>query len=165
MRKPLAAPEVAHTQRMLYSFGSFELDLATCELRRGGQGVRLQPRVFGVLRYLVEHRDRVVSKQELIDALWGGYQLNTVAVPWTINRARKALGDEPDVSGFIETVRGHGYRFTAEVQSRMDEGPAGGEAAQPATAPTKLERPFVGRAPSRVGVKASRSARPARGRV
>ncbi|HTU60220.1 MAG TPA: winged helix-turn-helix domain-containing protein, partial [Polyangiales bacterium] len=121
---------------MLYSFGRFELDLATCELRREGECVPLQPRVFGVLRFLIEHRDRVVGKQELIDALWGGYQLNTVAVPWTINRARKALGDQPDVSGYIETVRGHGYRFTAEVQTSADDGNA--EALQPTAAAPQI---------------------------
>lgn len=55
----------------------------------------LQPRVSGLLRYLIEHRDRVVGRQELIDALWGGSQLNAVAVPWTINRVRKALGEAP----------------------------------------------------------------------
>ena len=50
---------------MLFGFGPFELDLATCELRRAGESVPLQPRVFGTLRYLIEHRDRVVGKQEL----------------------------------------------------------------------------------------------------
>ena len=74
---------------MMFEFGSFELDLAARELRRAGRPVPLQPRVFGVLRYLIEHRDRVVSKQELIEALWGGSQLNAVAVPWAINRARR----------------------------------------------------------------------------
>src|ERR1700759_5178141 len=108
---------------MLFAFGPFELDLATCELRRDGEGVPLQPRVFGILRYLIEHRDRVVGKQELIDALWGGYRLNGVAVPWTINRARKALGDQPNESGFIETVRGHGYRFVGELQARDEAAP------------------------------------------
>lgn len=133
---------------MVYSFGRFELDLATCELRREGECVPLQPRVFGVLRFLIEHRDRVVGKQELIDALWGGYQLNTVAVPWTINRARKALGDQPDVSGYIETVRGHGYRFTADVQTSVDDGSGGSaEVLQPiAAAAAQVALPFVGRA-------------------
>jgi DNA-binding winged helix-turn-helix (wHTH) protein/tetratricopeptide (TPR) repeat protein len=126
---------------MLYSFGRFELDLATCELRREGECVPLQPRVFGVLRFLIEHRDRVVGKQELIDALWGGYQLNTVAVPWTINRARKALGDQPDDSGYIETVRGYGYRFTADVLTSSEASPSPPTAAAP-----KVEQPFVGRA-------------------
>jgi DNA-binding winged helix-turn-helix (wHTH) protein/tetratricopeptide (TPR) repeat protein len=133
---------------MLYSFEPFELDLATFELRRDGQSIALQPRVFGVLRYLIEHRDRVVSKQELIDALWGGSQLNAVAVPWTINRARKALGDEPNGDGFIETLRGHGYRFTGDVQTRSAEGRTASEPQQPSAAVPTGTRPFVGREPT-----------------
>lgn len=130
---------------MLYSFEPFELDLATCELRCGGQSLRLQPRVFGVLRYLIEHRDRVVSKQELIDALWGGSQLNAVAVPWTINRLRKALGEEVHGAAVIETVRGHGYRFSVAVQTRLSEGSSAGKALPLPAATFVPERPFVGR--------------------
>lgn len=128
---------------MFFAFGPFELRLSTCELRCGGRNVRVQPRVFGVLRYLIEHRERVVAKQELIDALWGGDQLNAVAVPWAINRARKALGDQPNGSLFIETVRGHGYRFVAEVEARSDD--AAHRPGTEALARTPLERPFVGR--------------------
>jgi DNA-binding winged helix-turn-helix (wHTH) protein/tetratricopeptide (TPR) repeat protein len=136
---------------MLFAFGPFELDLATCELRRDGEGIRLQPRVFGILRYLIEHRDRVVGKQELIDALWGGYRLNAVAVPWTINRARKALGDQPNESGFIETVRGHGYRFVGELETRDEPALVRRDrSSAPPGARTEpqrgfAERPFVGR--------------------
>src|SRR5262245_22691507 len=101
---------------MLFGFGPFELALATCELRREGQGIPLQPRVFGTVRYLIEHRDRVLGKQELMDALWGVVQLSSVAVPWATNRARKALGDQSHDGEFIEIVRGHGYRFVAQLR-------------------------------------------------
>jgi DNA-binding winged helix-turn-helix (wHTH) protein/tetratricopeptide (TPR) repeat protein len=135
---------------MLFGFGSFELDLATCELRREGRVVPLQPRVFGILRYLVEHRDRVVGKQELIDALWGGHQLNAVAVPWTINRARKALGTKPSAQGLIETIRGHGYRFVADVQA-LDDGSGVSSSRPPRTSQPesaqRVDSPFVGREP------------------
>jgi hypothetical protein len=70
---------------MLLSFDAFEIDLATCELRRAGAPVPLQPRVFDTLRYLIEHRERVVGNQELIDALWGGQQLNELAVAWSVD--------------------------------------------------------------------------------
>jgi DNA-binding winged helix-turn-helix (wHTH) protein len=133
---------------MVLAFAQFELDVAACELRRDGRSVPLQPRVFDTLRYLVEHRDRLVSKQELIDALWGGQQLNAVAVPWSISHARKALGQQGQEPRFIETVRGRGYRFVAEVQEvvvRPVHGASDSErsGAQVAGVPD----PFVGREP------------------
>ena len=100
---------------MRFAFGEFVLDIAVGELRRGGEPVRLQPRVFDTLRHLIEHRDRIVSKQELIDACWNGESSNPIAIPWSISHARKALGQGRSQPGPIETVRGQGYRFVAEV--------------------------------------------------
>jgi len=131
---------------MLFGFDQFELDLGTCELRRAGRAVPLQPRVFSALRYLIEHRDRVVSKQELIDALWGGDKLNAGAVPWTINRLRKAIDDESRAHELIQTARGHGYRFVGDVRliaSRSDVAPA--PPKPPEACGLWSEDPFVGR--------------------
>jgi DNA-binding winged helix-turn-helix (wHTH) protein/tetratricopeptide (TPR) repeat protein len=136
---------------MVFVFGPFELDLATRELRRNGRTIPLQPRVFGLLRYLVEHRDRAVGKQELIEALWAGQQLNAVAVPWTINRARKALGTDPAGHDYIETVRGHGYRFVREVRaisngaSQPADAPANSSAGAATEVAPRVDSPFVGR--------------------
>jgi DNA-binding winged helix-turn-helix (wHTH) protein/tetratricopeptide (TPR) repeat protein len=98
-----------------FLFGQFELDAMGYKLRREGVEVPLQPKVFDAIRYLVEHHDRVVRKEELLEALWPGEHVNETAVPWTISRARKALGQGPDAKDPIETVRGRGYRFTADV--------------------------------------------------
>ncbi len=100
---------------MNFLFGQFELDANGYKLRREGIEVPLQPKVFDAIRYLVEHHDRVVRKEELLEALWPGEHVNETAVPWTISRARKALGQGPDAKDPIETVRGRGYRFTTEV--------------------------------------------------
>jgi DNA-binding winged helix-turn-helix (wHTH) protein/tetratricopeptide (TPR) repeat protein len=128
---------------MVLAFGPFELDVAACELRRDGRTVPLQPRVFDTLRYLVEHRERLVAKQELIDALWGGQQLNAVAVPWSISHARKALGHD---SRYIETVRGRGYRFVAEVREVPNRNAPGRLDPEPTALPTATtNEPFVGR--------------------
>jgi DNA-binding winged helix-turn-helix (wHTH) protein len=129
---------------MVLAFGPFELDVAACELRREGKSVPLQPRVFDTLRYLVEHRDRLVSKRELIDALWGGQQLNAVAVPWSISHARKALGQNGEETRYIETVRGRGYRFVAEVQTQTRNGTPASDSDATQTAPS-ITDPFVGR--------------------
>jgi eukaryotic-like serine/threonine-protein kinase len=130
---------------MVLAFGPFELDVAACELRREGKSVPLQPRVFDTLRYLVEHRDRLVSKRELIDALWGGQQLNAVAVPWSISHARKALGQQDEETRFIETVRGRGYRFVAEVQTIQSRNASQASDADVTQRSTCLTDPFVGR--------------------
>jgi DNA-binding winged helix-turn-helix (wHTH) protein/tetratricopeptide (TPR) repeat protein len=98
-----------------FLFGQFELDARGYKLRREGDDVPLQPKVFDAIRYLVENHDRVVLKEELLEALWPGEHVNDTAVPWTISRARKALGQGPDAKYPIETVRGRGYRFSGQV--------------------------------------------------
>jgi DNA-binding winged helix-turn-helix (wHTH) protein len=101
---------------MVFAFADFELDVAAGELRRAGEAIPLQPKVFDTLRYLIEHRDHVVTKQELLDAFWEGESMNPVAVPWSISHARKALGQRRSEAGPIETLRGKGYRFVVEVR-------------------------------------------------
>jgi DNA-binding winged helix-turn-helix (wHTH) protein/tetratricopeptide (TPR) repeat protein len=101
---------------VIIAFGEFELDVGTYKLRRAGVDVPLQPKIFDAIRYLVERAGRVVRKQELLDALWLGEHVNETAVPWTINRARKALGQGHKDKHPIETVRGRGYRFSGEVR-------------------------------------------------
>jgi DNA-binding winged helix-turn-helix (wHTH) protein/tetratricopeptide (TPR) repeat protein len=144
-----------------FFFGQFELDPTTYKLRRGGQELPLQPKIFDAIRYLLENRNRVVRKEELLDALWPGQHVNETAVPWTISRARKAIGQDNQENHPIETVRGRGYRFTGEVRevTQNDAGetaaatsspPASVVPAAPSTvrpsAPRLANDPFVGRA-------------------
>jgi DNA-binding winged helix-turn-helix (wHTH) protein/tetratricopeptide (TPR) repeat protein len=163
-----------------FLFGQFELDANGYKLRREGSEVALQPKVFDAIRYLVEHHDRVVRKEELLEALWPGEHVNETAVPWTISRARKALGQGPEVKDPIETVRGRGYRFTAEVTQVQPTtpGPASAKvlrleseaASSPWIAATMLATPsndpFVGRAePMERLLGALHGARNGRGRL
>lgn len=70
--RPVTAPGYSsHHVRVIFEFDEFELDIERFELRRGGVPCHVEPQVFDVLRYLVEHRDRVVSKDELLDNVWG----------------------------------------------------------------------------------------------
>src|SRR5690348_11793756 len=101
---------------MLFEFSEFELDLERYELRRAGKPIRLQPRIFDLLSYLVENRERIVGKEELLNALWRGEHVNKTAVPWAMSRARKALGQSLHAAAPIETVRGRGYRFVGPVR-------------------------------------------------
>jgi DNA-binding winged helix-turn-helix (wHTH) protein len=92
-----------------------ELDTALFELRRGGQAVPLEPQAFDVLAYLVAHRDRVVPKEELMDAVWGGRFVSDAAVTSRIKQARRAVGDDGQAQRVIRTVHGRGYRFVAAL--------------------------------------------------
>jgi DNA-binding winged helix-turn-helix (wHTH) protein len=101
----------------VYRFGEFELDPAERRLSAGGKPVALTPKVFDTLVLLVERAGRLVSKDELMRALWPrGYveESNLTKHIWVI---RRALGDGEEGSGFIETVPKLGYRFVATVTS------------------------------------------------
>jgi predicted ATPase len=96
-------------------FGDFELDTSLYQLRRGWEIIDIGPRVFDVLSYLIHHRERLVSKDELIRQVWGATAMSGSSVPTCIAAVRKALGDDPANPVFIETHRGRGYRFISEV--------------------------------------------------
>ena len=100
-----------------YRFGEFELNLDTQQLLKGGEAVRLERRPFDLLVMLVRHRERLVSREEIIAALWPGNViidfesgLNTL-----VRKVRNVLGDTPDEPRYIETVPGRGYRFVAPI--------------------------------------------------
>jgi DNA-binding winged helix-turn-helix (wHTH) protein len=104
---------------LIYSFGAFDLDTDVFELRRSGAPVAVEPQVFGVLAYLVEHRDRVVSKHELLDNVWGDRFVGESALTTRIKAARRAVGDDGATQGVIRTVHGRGYRFVAPVRDEV----------------------------------------------
>jgi TolB-like protein/DNA-binding winged helix-turn-helix (wHTH) protein len=98
---------------MIYRFGPFELDLATVELRTGGEVVAIEPQVFALLALLVENRERAVSKDEIIEKVWDGRIVSEAALTSRVKSARKALGDDGKSQKLIKTIHGHGYRFVA----------------------------------------------------
>ena len=103
---------------MIYVFGEVELDTATQELRDGSELVHVEPQVLAVLEYLIEHRDRVVTKMELLDEVWGDRFVSESALTSRIKSLRKACGDSGREQRVLRTVHGRGYRFVAEVQER-----------------------------------------------
>ena len=100
---------------MIYRFEDLELDTDTFELRRGGERVHVEPQVFGVLAHLIEHRDRVVSKIELLDEVWPDRFVSESALTSRIQAARRACGDSGRDQRVIRTQHGRGYRFVAPV--------------------------------------------------
>lgn len=99
----------------MFRFGEFELDLDRYELRNSGAPVKAEPRVLEVLDYLIEHRDRVVPKEELLDKLWPDVHVSESALTTAIRDARRALGDSPTEPRWIRTVYGRGFRFVGAV--------------------------------------------------
>src|SRR5215471_21615431 len=103
-------------------FPPFSVDLANEQLWRGDTPLVLRRQTFAVLRYLIEHAGQVVTKQDLLEALWPGVYVTDVAPMICINELRKTLGDQVKHPRFIETVHRRGYRFlpaftTQPVQS------------------------------------------------
>ena len=112
---------------MLYLFEDFALDAGRRELRRGGRSVAVEPKVFDLLIHLVANRERVVSKDDLIAAVWDGRIVSESALTTAINAARAALGDSGEAQRLIKTLPRKGFRFVGEVQEaeRVDAGAAG----------------------------------------
>ena len=102
---------------MIYQFGPFELDMARVELREGDKTRNLEPQVFALLALLVENRERLVSKDEIIDKVWDGRIVSDAAVASRIKSARQALGDDGKSQRFIRTIHGQGYRFIASARA------------------------------------------------
>jgi TolB-like protein/DNA-binding winged helix-turn-helix (wHTH) protein len=97
------------------SFQSFRLDAADHSLWRGEKRVQITPKAFDVLCYMVENAGRLVSQDELLQALWPETYVNQEVLRKYILEIRKALGDRPEKPEFIETVTKRGYRFIAPV--------------------------------------------------
>jgi DNA-binding winged helix-turn-helix (wHTH) protein/pimeloyl-ACP methyl ester carboxylesterase len=102
-------------------FGDCEIDLATSELRVASKPRAIEPKAFDLLAYLVQHRDRVVSKNELQDAIWPGMVVTETSLTRTVMKARKAVGDDAHAQRVIKTVPRRGYRFVADLaEQRRD---------------------------------------------
>ena len=101
-------------------FGTYQLDTDIPELRRDGETVHIEPKVFDILAHLVRNRDRIVSKDELIDAVWQGRIISDAAVTSRINLVRQAVGDSGQAQAVIKTIPKRGFRFVAEI-AEVDE--------------------------------------------
>jgi TolB-like protein/DNA-binding winged helix-turn-helix (wHTH) protein len=113
-RNPLVASIAPHRDgqgSMLYAFEAFVLDVGRRELRRGSEHIAVEPQVFDLLVYLVENRDRVVSRDDLLGAIWGGRIVSDSAITNAINGARRAIGDSGEEQRLIHTAPRKGFRF------------------------------------------------------
>ncbi|HLK35649.1 MAG TPA: AAA family ATPase [Polyangiaceae bacterium] len=130
---------------MHFEFAGFVFDEPAFELRRGSTLIKADPKVLDVLSYLLRRPGRLVTKQELVENVWGGRSLSDTVLTGAVSRLRKALdgGGPPEL---VENVYGRGYRFTAAVVQR-ESAPDCAAAPPPATVdPPSADAPFVGRA-------------------
>lgn len=148
---------------MIYGFGEFELDGRAVELRRvdgegSGAPVAVEPQVFALLLLLVENRERMVSKDEIIEKIWDGRIVSESALTSRVKSARAALGDDGKAQKYIRTIHGQGLRFAAEAKELGVRSVAPADAAEAADAPANgspgaPEKPSIAVLPFRlVGV-------------
>lgn len=102
---------------MQYHFGEHRLSETERCLDRGGRTVPVEPKVLDLLIHLVRNRHRLVSRGELMHALWPDVVVGRDALGRIVKEARRAVGDRGDAQTVIETRRGHGYRFVAPVET------------------------------------------------
>ena len=100
---------------MQFLFEDYVLDIDRRELRRGAQQIAVGPQVFDLLVYLVQNRERVVTKDDLLDAVWSGRFVSESNLTTRINAARKAIGDTGEEQRLIRTVPRKGFRFVGVV--------------------------------------------------
>lgn len=112
----LPRPTAPAIPSAVWHFDDFVLDLPRYELRRNGTVIRVEPQVFDVLTLLVKHHDRVVTKMELFDSVWGGRFVGDAALSSRIKAIRQALDDSGQLQHTIRTVRGRGYQFVGDLR-------------------------------------------------
>jgi pimeloyl-ACP methyl ester carboxylesterase/DNA-binding winged helix-turn-helix (wHTH) protein len=117
---------------MIFVFGDCEIDCDRRELRRDGVPIRVEPQVFDVLVQLIRHRNRVVSKDELMQAVWQGRVVSEDTLTSRIGAARRAVGDSGGRQQLIRTVPRRGFRFLGELREPAGDG--GTAAAEPTAA-------------------------------
>ena len=106
---------------MLFIFSSYVLDTGRRELRREESVLSVQPQVFDLLEYLIRNRGRVVSKDDMLKAVWGGRIVSESTLATRINAARGAIGDDGESQHLIRTLSRKGVRFVGEVREAEDE--------------------------------------------
>lgn len=107
-------------QHPVYRFDNFVVDPGIWKLTCDGEEVHLEPVVLKLLIYLIAHRDRLVTRQELMDTVWGNTVISESALTKAAARLRKALCDDSEHPCYLETVHSQGYRFIADVEETVD---------------------------------------------
>src|SRR5262249_49803816 len=144
-----------------FLFGDCILDPTRRELLRGGEAIHVEPQVFDLLLHLVRNREQVVSKDDLLAAVWGGRIVSESTLNSRINAARKAIGDSGEQQRLIRTIHSRGFRFVGiiretEQRTASVDGVAAPAAQAKFSVPDRSPDVLTGaRTPSRRGPRAS----------
>lgn len=128
---------------VIYTFDRFELDTRLYELRREGRPVPVEPQVFDVLNLLVECRDQVVSKDQILERVWADRFISESTLVSRVTAARKAIDDDAKAQRLIKTVHGRGYRFVGEVEERGGDAAAAPEPVELAAEGDRRQPPSI----------------------
>ncbi|CCD93972.1 putative transcriptional regulatory protein, HTH DNA binding domain [Bradyrhizobium sp. ORS 375] len=128
---------------VVYGFDDFVLDPDRRELRRGGELVALEPQVFDLLAFLIKARDHVVSRDEILDVVWGGRIVSEATLASRISAARSAIGDSGEAQRLIRTFPRKGIRFIGDVSERAEATPTPVAAAPRFDGPSIAVLPFT----------------------
>ena len=132
-----------------FRIGDYVVDTARFRITHRDETVAVEPKVFDLLVHLIRHRDRVLTREQLFEAVWDGREVSDATLSNHVASARRALGDSGELQQTIQTVRGRGYRFVAPVEEIVGEpasatvgtAPASAAAPAPAAAPTPAPEP------------------------
>src|SRR5262245_58110080 len=131
-------------------FGDCAIEVERRELRRAGETIHVEPQVFDLLVHLIENRDRVLSKDDLVSAVWRKRVVSDSTLNNRINAARYAIGDDGERQQFIRTIPRRGFRFVGSIQqesvSIVQLSPPAGRVAngiQTNAASTSWEKPSI----------------------
>lgn len=106
---------------MKYVLGATVIDAAAREIIAGNTAVQVEPKVFDLILHLVEARDRVVTKDEVVAAVWQGRFISDAAISSAVSAARRALGDNGQEQRILRTVHGRGFRFIGRIVEIADQ--------------------------------------------
>jgi len=101
---------------MAYQFGNCEINPVAFEFSQAGQRIKVEPQVLELLLLLIENRDRIVTKDEIVEKVWNGRIVSDAAISSRIKTARQLIGDTGKSQEFIRTIHGRGFRFVAPVE-------------------------------------------------
>src|SRR5262245_35147095 len=121
---------------MLFLFEKFCVDSRRRELRQGDEVRLIEPQVFDLLEYLIRNRDHMVTRDDLLAAVWNGRIVSESTLASRINAARSAIGDNGEEQRLIRTVVRKGVRFVADVKEER-ETPTTASASEYPTLPAK----------------------------
>ena len=125
---------------MKYQIADFVIDPARFRISSGDASIPAEPKVFDLLIYLIGHRDRVVTREELFREVWDGREVSDATLSNHVKSARKILGDSGELQSTIQTIRGRGYQFIAPVTEIPEHTGGSGEVRAPAPPPSNPDK-------------------------